>query len=1057
MAEIGAVIKITETLRADVSIGAEHIRYDAMFDTPAKSKTGVTGSLGFTYQPDKFNKFSVKGRASGNSAGVDLRYEHDFGNGVSGFVEAGRTGYSTGIAPETRVMAGVNIALDGGKGRRSTIAPLYADWQQKTALTLADLNPNPLVATNEIQVMERVIYKEHEIHIDKTALPGTSFLEYKKSKNDKNILEAINIDTGAGNLVSVSSSNLPAPYSGYLSISGSRYLRIVNLEAFSKIAPFTINASLADNVGTFTIVSVPIDKSSSVIGARVIERLSGVSAADAAAFVAGTKTIAQILAGAGNTAPTASDVGSQTFNEDGSVTVNVTVGDAQTAVGSLTFSASSDNATLFPSGSIVLGGSGANRTITLNPAANVSGTATISYTVTDGGGMSVTKSFSVTVNAQDDAPVFGSAQGNLSLTQSTAMGSTVLPLATDIDSGSLTYSLSGLPTGLSFDAGTRTLSGTPTVTGTFNVTYSVTDGTSTVTQNFQIIVDAAQVPPVMGDVPNQTGSTGTAFTLNLASYVTATNGDAILGYAIASGSLPPGLSLNTATGAITGTPTSTGTYNVTVLAFDNDGNSNADAVSFNISDGVAPATPTVTAGYPSVTSANSVSVQVNGEIGASVWVNGADTGFVIGAGGNVSVNLDTSGADGVKNFSITLKDGDSNESSAANVSITADRTPPTTVSAPVSGISHNAATATFTIDEAGTGYYLVLSSASPAPSAATVFSTGTSLALSANTPQAVSITGLSASTSYVVYFVAKDARNVEQVSVTSTSFNTSAAPNTAPEITVAATNQTVGKNNPSAANLTVNDAESGAAAVTVTATSSNQSIVQNSNIVVSVGAGGARTITVTPEAGVTGTVTINYVASDGSLSANGSYTVTFTNSAPVISSTVSTQNYDQNVAISTLTLPLANDSDSGESLTYSVSGLPAGLSFNPTTRQVTGTPTASGSFNVTYTVTDGSGATDVENFTVNVAANVAPVIVSNGLNGGLIEFMGTNYTSSTTIEISDTGNMTVALVSDEGGKFTITNANGGTVSGNGTANVTITGVPSGTIGLNYTSPASYQS
>lgn len=190
-----------------------------MFDTPAKSKTGATGGLGLTYQPDKQNKFSVKGRASGVSTGVDLRYEHDFGNGVSGFVEAGKTRYSTGVAPETRVMAGINVALDGGKGRRSTIAPLYTDWQQKTALTLTDLNPNQLVATSEIQVMERVIYKEHEIRIDKTALPGTSFLEYKKSKNDKNILEALNIDTGANNLVSVSSSNLSAPYSGYLSVS----------------------------------------------------------------------------------------------------------------------------------------------------------------------------------------------------------------------------------------------------------------------------------------------------------------------------------------------------------------------------------------------------------------------------------------------------------------------------------------------------------------------------------------------------------------------------------------------------------------------------------------------------------------------------------------------------------------------------------------------------------------------------------------------------------------------------------------------------------------------
>lgn len=320
-----------------------------MFDTPAKSKTGATGGLGFTYQPTDYDKISVKGRASPTGTSVDLRYEHDFGNGVSGFVEAGRTAYSTGIMPETRVMAGVNIALDGkGRGRK-TIAPLFTDWKDRTALTLQDLNPNPLVATDTIQVMERVIFKEHEIRIDKTVLPGTSFLE----KNADGTLKALDIDTGANNLVAVSATNLSAPYSGYLSVSGGRYLRIANLKEFSKIAPLTINASLADNVGTFTLVSTSVQKGSSVI-ATVIERVNGVSPADAAAFIAGTKTIAQIIAGLANSAPTASDVTGQTVNEDGSVTANVTVGDAQTPVGALTFSASSNNSALFPNGSIVL-------------------------------------------------------------------------------------------------------------------------------------------------------------------------------------------------------------------------------------------------------------------------------------------------------------------------------------------------------------------------------------------------------------------------------------------------------------------------------------------------------------------------------------------------------------------------------------------------------------------------------------------------------------------------------------------------------------------------------
>ncbi|MFB0965501.1 MAG: putative Ig domain-containing protein, partial [Patescibacteria group bacterium] len=468
------------------------------------------------------------------------------------------------------------------------------------------------------------------------------------------------------------------------------------------------------------------------------------------------------------------------INEDGSVTVNVTVGDAQTPVNALTLSASTNNNALFPNGSVTFGGSGANRTITLTPAANAFGTAIVSYVVTDGGGMSVTKTFTVTVNSVNDAPVFSATQGTLSLTQNVTMTSATAPIATDADTPSLTYSMTGLPTGLSFDPATRAITGTPTVTGTFTVTYSVTDGTSTVTQSFQTVVAAAHVPPIMGDVPNQTGSTGTAFNLNLSSYVTATNGDAILGYAVASGSLPPGLTLNTATGAITGTPTTAGTFGITVLAYDTDGNSNADSVAFSIADATAPNVPTVTAGYPSITSANSVTVEVNGEVGSTVWVNGTSTGVTIGGTGKANVNLDTSGADGAKNFAITLKDSSNNQSLSASVSITADRTAPTTVSSSASGVADTAATLSFTVNEAATGYYLVLPSASPAPSAATVLSTGTSLSLSANSAQSVSLTGLSQTTSYVAYFVAKDTLNNAQAAVSTVSFTTLATPDVTP-------------------------------------------------------------------------------------------------------------------------------------------------------------------------------------------------------------------------------------------------------------------------------------
>lgn len=62
------------------------------------------------------------------------------------------------------------------------------------------------------------------------------------------------------------------------------------------------------------------------------------------------------------------------------------------------------------------------------------------------------------MNAVDDAPVFSSIQSALSLTQNVAMSVTTAPLATDVDSPSLTYAMTGLPPGVTFDPSTRQIS-----------------------------------------------------------------------------------------------------------------------------------------------------------------------------------------------------------------------------------------------------------------------------------------------------------------------------------------------------------------------------------------------------------------------------------------------------------------------------------------------------------------------------------------------------------------------------------------------------------------------
>lgn len=85
-----------------------------------------------------------------------------------------------------------------------------------------------------------------------------------------------------------------------------------------------------------------------------------------------------------NTAPTISAIAPQTVNMDSSITVNFTIGDSETPADQLTLSTSQHDPLVLNSG-VVFGGSGANRTLTITPAANSSGVAAFfTITVSDG-------------------------------------------------------------------------------------------------------------------------------------------------------------------------------------------------------------------------------------------------------------------------------------------------------------------------------------------------------------------------------------------------------------------------------------------------------------------------------------------------------------------------------------------------------------------------------------------------------------------------------------------------------------------------------------------------
>ena len=107
----------------------------------------------------------------------------------------------------------------------------------------------------------------------------------------------------------------------------------------------------------------------------------------------------------GNLAPTVSDLADQTINEDASTDpITFTIGDVESAASSLTLVGSSSNTALVPNASIVFGGSDSNRTVTVTPAPNQFGTATITITVRDNL-LQTNDTFLLTVNPINDEPV----------------------------------------------------------------------------------------------------------------------------------------------------------------------------------------------------------------------------------------------------------------------------------------------------------------------------------------------------------------------------------------------------------------------------------------------------------------------------------------------------------------------------------------------------------------------------------------------------------------------------------------------------------------------------
>lgn len=230
--------------------------------------------------------------------------------------------------------------------------------------------------------------------------------------------------------------------------------------------------------------------------------------------------------------------------------------------------------------------------VTGTPASETSPT-TVTIKITDENGVSDTQNHTyefapAPTLSPESTTVTGQAGQAITPTDVTLTGYTE-PYSWSVTSGTL-------PAGLSLNSNTGVVSGIPTSENQTSVTVTLTDAnnlTGTQTHNFEI----APEPTVSPTAVNITGEAGSAIT---PTNVTATGFTEPYSWSVTSGTLPAGLTLNSSTGVVSGTPSAESNATVVITVTDADGRTATQTQSYEIT---APA-PIVVVNYGSTEAAS---------------------------------------------------------------------------------------------------------------------------------------------------------------------------------------------------------------------------------------------------------------------------------------------------------------------------------------------------------------------------------------------------------------------------------------------------------------------
>jgi hypothetical protein len=464
--------------------------------------------------------------------------------------------------------------------------------------------------------------------------------------------------------------------------------------------------------------------------------------------------------------------------------------------------------------------------------------------------------------------------------------------------------------------------------------------------------------------------------------VTGSGGDGTLSYSV-SPTLPSGLSLNTTTGQVSGTATVASAATLyTVLVKDQNGASAQAQFSLTVDSAV-----TATVNIPSQT----LTVNLTVSAFTPVTGGGGDAPLRYGVSPTLPAGLAMSATTGAisglptsptaaASYTVTVTD-QNGASAQAQFSLTVDGAVTATTAVASTTLTQNFAATAFTPVTGGGGYSPLSYGVSPALPAGLSFSTttgqvtGTATGVSPATPYTVTVKDQNGASAQAQFSLTVDGAVTATTAVASTTLTQNLAATSFTPVTgsggYGTLSYSVSPALPAGLSFSTTTGQVTGTATGVSAAAPYTVTVKDQN-----GASAQAQFSLTVDSGVTATVTVP------------STTLTF---------------YQ---AVTPLT-PVSGSGGYG-TLSYSVSpSLPAGLSFNTTNGQLTGTPTSvstSASYNVT--VKDQNGASATQGFSLAVAKQASTTTVS--LSSASITPLQT-VTLTATVAPSVTGSPTPTL------------------------------------------------